>query len=231
MAITLYELAGADPALRFSPYCWRARLAIAHKDLPVQTIAWRFADKAKIAFSGQARVPVIRDGKQVVADSWAIAEHLEDRYPEHPSLFGSHTGRAHARLINAWADNVINPLVVRMVARDVWSVLNSDDQAYYRSSREARYGASLEQVVAKREERREEFRNVTMLPVRATLQAQEWLGGESPSYADYIVFSALQWARCVSPGFPLIAADDPLHAWSERIMSMFGNLAGKALTA
>ena len=74
MGIIMHDLAGADPSLRFSPYCWRTRFALAHKGLPVETLPWRFTDKAAIAFSGQDRVPVIRDDGAVVADSWAIAE-------------------------------------------------------------------------------------------------------------------------------------------------------------
>ena len=73
MAIVMHDLAGADPALRFSPYCWRTRMALAHKGLAVETIPWRFTDKAALAFSGQERVPVIRDGDTVVSDSWTIA--------------------------------------------------------------------------------------------------------------------------------------------------------------
>lgn len=102
MTITLYDLAGADPDLRFSPYCWRTRFALAHKGLPVTTIPWRFSDKAVIAFSGQDRVPVIRDGDRIVSDSWAIACHLDAAYPT-PGLFGGAAGQAHARFINAWA--------------------------------------------------------------------------------------------------------------------------------
>ena len=37
-------------------------MALAHKGLAVETIPWRFTDKAALAFSGQERVPVIRDG-------------------------------------------------------------------------------------------------------------------------------------------------------------------------
>ena len=74
MAIVLHDLAGADPELRFSPYCWRTKMALAHKGLAIETIPWRFTDKAALAFSGQGRVPVIRDGDRVVSDSWAIAQ-------------------------------------------------------------------------------------------------------------------------------------------------------------
>ena len=81
MSIVLYDLAGADPNLRFSPYCWRTRFALAHKGLPVETIPWRFTEREAIAFSGQARVPVLRDNERVVHDSWSIAEYLEETSP------------------------------------------------------------------------------------------------------------------------------------------------------
>ena len=71
MTIIMHDLAGADPDLRFSPYCWRSRYALAHKGLPVETIPWRFTDTNAIAFSGQGRVPVIKDGDKVVAE-WRI---------------------------------------------------------------------------------------------------------------------------------------------------------------
>jgi hypothetical protein len=39
MAIKLYDLAGAETDRRFSPYCWRARMALAYKGLEVETIS------------------------------------------------------------------------------------------------------------------------------------------------------------------------------------------------
>ena len=56
-------------------------MALAHKGLAVETVPWRFTEKAVLAFSGQGRVPVIRDGDAVVSDSWSIAEYLEATYP------------------------------------------------------------------------------------------------------------------------------------------------------
>ena len=79
MSVVLYDLAGANPDIRFSPYCWRTRFALAHKGVPVETVPWRFTDTDVIAFSGQAKVPVIRDDGKVVFDSWLIAEYLEDQ--------------------------------------------------------------------------------------------------------------------------------------------------------
>jgi glutathione S-transferase len=229
MAIVMYDLAGADPALRFSPYCWRIRMALAHKGLAVETVPWRFTEKAVLAFSGQGRVPVIRDGDAVVSDSWSIAEYFEATYPDRPSLFGGATGRAHARFINSWADGVMLGGIVPLIVRDLLDVVDPKDRTYFRESREARFGMSLEAVQQGRETRVADFRASLLLPVRLVLGRQKWLGGDTPSYADHIIFGTLQWPRCVSR-FELVAADDPIAAWRERMLDLFDRLARKAPT-
>jgi glutathione S-transferase len=228
MAIVMHDLAGAEPALRFSPYCWRTRMALAHKGLAVETIPWRFTEKDAIAFSGQGRVPVIRDGDRVVFDSWTIAEYLEDNYPDRPSLFGGAAGRAHARFINAWADSAMLGGIARLIVRDIWDVVDPRDRAYFRESRQARFGTTLEAVQQGREARLPEFRAL-LQPIRTVLGKQRWLGGEAPDYADYIVFGTLQWPRCASR-FELLAADGPIAEWRERMLDLFDGLGRRATT-
>jgi hypothetical protein len=70
----LFDLAGAESARRFSPYCWRIKLALAHKGLTAETIPWRFTDKDAIAMSGQGRVPVLLDGDKVVSEFLGYCE-------------------------------------------------------------------------------------------------------------------------------------------------------------
>jgi glutathione S-transferase len=181
MARKLYDLAGADPNLRFSPYCWRARLALAHKGMEVETVPWRFTEKDVIAFSGQGLVPVLVDGDATIADSWAIATYLEERYPDRPSLFGGFSGVAPTRFVNAWANTILNPGIVRMIAADIFSVLHEKDKAYFRQTREQRFGMPLEAVQADRESRLPGFRQ-TLEPLRSALKAQPYLGGEQPTY-------------------------------------------------
>lgn len=227
MAIVMYDLAGADPALRFSPYCWRIRMALAHKGLAVETVPWRFTDKDAIAFSGQGRVPVIRDGAAVVHDSWAIATYLETTYPDRPSLFGGPTGQAHARFINAWADSVLLGGIARLVVHDILLVTDPRDHAYFRSSREQRFGMTLEAVQADGRANRLAAMRDSLAPARLVLRDQPWLGGAAPSYADYILFGTLQWPRCVSR-FALLEAGDPVLAWQERALDLFDGLGRKA---
>ncbi len=228
MSIILYDLAGADPDLRFSPYCWRTRFALAHKGVPVETVPWRFTETDAIAFSGQARVPVIRDGDRVVSDSWAIAQYLEETYPA-PSIFSGAGGMAHARFINAWADSVLVVAIARLIVRDLMDILHPKDRDYFRSSREQRFGMSLEAVQERRDERLAAFRDL-LLPLRLVLRRQAWFGGKSPSYADYILAGTLMWPRCGSR-VELLDPADPVAEWHERVLDLSGGLGRSAVRA
>jgi glutathione S-transferase len=202
-------------------------MALAHKGIAVETVPWRFTEKERLAFSGQGRVPVLVDGERTVFDSWAIAEYLEDAYSDRPSLFGGAGGRAHAHFINAWADS-LHSGIARMVVRDIFEVIAPQDKAYFRTSRERNLGATLEAVVEGREARLEAWRAV-LAPARTVLQAQPYLGGAGPSYADYILFGTLQWPRCVS-SFRLLTEDDPVSAWFGRVAALHGGLGAAART-
>lgn len=226
MTRKLYDLAGAEPALRFSPYCWRTKMALAHKGIDVETIPWRFTDTEVISFSGQGRVPVLIDGERTISDSWAIANHLEDTYADRPSLFDGPGGRAVSRFVNSWADGVVNAAISRVVLVDILSCLDPKDLDYFRRSREQRFGMSLEQVVADREGNLAALRR-SLEPLRMTLATQKYLGGDQPRYADYIVFGSLQWARCVS-SVALLAEDDPVAVWQHALLDAFDGLARKS---
>lgn len=222
-ALKLFELCGTDPERVFSPFCWRTRMALAHKDFKAETIPWRFTEKDAIAPHQSDKVPVFLDGDTSVADSWAIANYLEDTYPDRPSLFGGEGGRAMGRMLNWWGDTVVLGSMFPMIAVDIHALLRPVDQAYFRKTREARLGKTLEQAAATRDGAVEAFRK-GLDPMRLTLKSQSYLGGESPNYADYIAFGPFQWARAVSP-FKLLKEDDPVYAWRERLLDAFGGMA------
>jgi glutathione S-transferase len=222
MLLRIYDLAGAEADRRFSPYCWRTRLALAHKELPVETVPWRFTEKTAIAASGQSRVPVLVDGNRWVADSWTIANYLEDTYPERPSLFGGAAGRGLSRLYSSFADTLVAS-IFRFVALDILQHLHDKDRLYFRQSREERVGMTLEDFAADRDVRVFAFRD-SLAPLRLTLKAQPFLGGDRPLYADYAVFGPFQWARCISP-FPLLELSDPVRPWFGRLLDWFDGLA------
>jgi glutathione S-transferase len=223
MALQLFELVGTDDDRPFSPFCWRTRMALAHKGLQATSIAWRFTEKDAIAAHQSEKVPVLLDGDRAISDSWAIATYLEDTYPDRPSLFGGEGGRAMARMINWWSDTVVIAGMFPMIVADIYGHLAPADQAYFRQSREARFKKTLEEISSTRDRDVVAFRK-SLDPVRLTLKSQPYLGGAAPNYADYIVFGPFQWARAIS-SFPLLEADDLIYAWRERMLDAFDGMA------
>ena len=221
MTITLFEITGAEDR-RFSPFCWRTRMALAHKGLEPEIVACRFTDKDTIAFSGQGRVPVIRDGERVVSDSWDIASYLEDQYPDRAPLFGGAVGRGEAHFINIWADAALNTSIIALIIKDIFDHLDDADRDYFRTTREKRFGATLEELAARREAKRPDYDRAA-LPLRLLLERQPFVCGEAPAYGDYIVFGSYQWARSISP-YRLIEDGDPIYRWRARMLDLFDGL-------
>ena len=62
--------------------------------------------------------------------------------------------------------------------------------------------------------------------MRSVLEHQDFIAGAAPAYADYILFGPFQWARMVS-AYPLLEVDDPVFAWRERMLGLYGGLAGQ----
>jgi glutathione S-transferase len=225
MGMTLWDLAGAEEDRRFSPYCWRVKMALAHKGLEAETIAWRFTDIDRIAFSGQGLVPVLVDGDTVVHDSWAIAEYLEAKFPAR-RLFDSPQARALAFVFKTWVESTLHLPIMRAMVMDLYGSLHENDKAYFRDSREKRFGMSLEQFGGDPKKGVADLRTL-LLPVRKQLVQEHFVSGKAPGFADYILFGPFQWARAVSPA-RLLEPDDPVFAWRERMLDLHGGLARKA---
>jgi len=220
MSRKLYDLAGADPQLRFSPYCWRIKLALAHKGLSYETIPWRFTEKDEIAFSAQTKVPVLVDGGETVSDSYAIAEYLEKKYPNGPALFNDIGTRSLTRFVKHWAEDTLHPAIARLILPSLFVLLDPKDQPYFRKTREAAFGMTIEDLASKRDSYVPAFK-AALVPFRRTLEAQAFLGGPAPLFADHIVFGALQWARKGS-AVPLWDLDDPIQRWMEAVLDTYG---------
>lgn len=221
--IELFELIGADPRVRFSPNCWRIRLALQHKGLAFDSVPWHFTEKQRIAHSGQGKVPVLVDGDLVLHESWDIACHLEQRHPDRPSLFGPPPGRALARFLNQWTGECVHPLLARILVPAIAELVDACDRNYFVQSRQGALGATLEELRAGREQAQARLL-AALQPLRSTLRAQDFLAGEQPLYADMVVYSAFQWARICDPQ-PLLPADDTLRPWLRRMDLRFPQAA------
>ncbi len=226
MSITIYELAGIDENRRFSPYCWRTKLSLAHKGLASTTKLISFTQKESIAHSGSPTVPVIDDGDQTISDSFDIALYLDQAYPDAPPLMGSDIARGQARFIETWANTQIMGPMFRIIVMDIFNGLNQTDQAYFRETREKRFGMTLEQFEKDDDEQRAVLAQA-LTPARMTLAVQPFLSGDQPAYADYILMGCFMLARCGSDR-KVLADDDAINDWLEQMLDLYGGLCRQA---
>ena len=215
--IELYDLVGANDA-RFSPFCWRTKAVLAHKNLPYSTIPVRFTDKDKLAFSGQGRVPVIKDEGAVVYDSWTIAQYLEEKQPA-PPLFPGVGLKEACRFFNLYVDRAVHAALFPVVVTDIFTKIDPVDQEYFRTTREQRLGMTLEVIAAKRAEYRPGL-HAALADLDAALSGQEYFFGLL-TYADFCLFGTLKWATAVSTE-PFFDSAPALHAWWERVQNRLG---------
>jgi glutathione S-transferase len=228
--ITLYDLV-FDGDRRPSPFCWRTKLALKHKGLSWRDEPMGFTEKEKIAFARSQTVPVIQDGSSVIRDSWTIASHLEQAYPDRP-LFPNDPAKAFARFVNGWVDVSIHPLLFPMVVGDMIGAVRPQDRGYIVESRGKRLGTTDFDAVQKnaREKNLPAFRQA-LEPARRIMKEQQFLSGDVPAYPDYILFGAFLWPHTFCRGLELLEKDDPLHLWRERMLDLFDGMGRKAEAA
>lgn len=201
-------------------------MALKHKGLEFETVPWRFTEKAAIAFSGQGLVPVLVDGGRTVHDSWNIALYLEEAYPQRPGLFEGAQSRALTEFFQQWVIRAIHGATLKVIVLDLFARLHEKDKAYFRESREKRFGMTLEQYAGDPKAALAAFRGA-LEPVRPVLVQHPFVSGKGPGYADYLLFGPFQWARAMSPT-RLLEPDDPVFAWRERMLDLWGGYARQA---
>ncbi len=85
----------------------RVALALAHKELEVESVVIDPADRTPVhEISGQDLVPVIEDGGRVICDSMAIVRYLEARYPGNPLYPKDPARRAEMLVFIDWFNRV-----------------------------------------------------------------------------------------------------------------------------
>lgn len=117
MAVRFYYGSG-------SPYAWRVWLALERKGIPyhLKTLSFDAGDLTMPEFGAlnpRRRVPVLVDGDFALAESAAIVEYIEDRWPSGPALFARDPReRAIQRRMVREADEYLAPFGARFATGD-----------------------------------------------------------------------------------------------------------------
>lgn len=151
-------------------------------------------------------LPVIHDAKtgKVIADSFAIAEYLDETYPDTPRLIPHGMGAAIA-MFNYYVNTEILPHLGSLVLPTTQKRLNERSQKYFLDSREFWYQQKLEDLSPpgpKREELWSQVRKgLTTLAGFYKKNENEGSGqsvffmGNTFTYADIVIGSFLCWPK------------------------------------
>lgn len=223
MTAHIHDLATAD-GRRLSPYCWAAKLALAHKGLDFETTATRFIDIPAIHGGGHKTVPVIDLGPRTIGDSFDLAVHLEDANSDGPSLFAGEGGLALTRYVAGGMAYAMGK-IARVIAVDINAALDAETQAYFRPSREKMFKTTLEQAAADRDGGLAAARDA-VTPLRIMLRKQPFVGGAAPLFADFLLAGVVQWTRVVGT-VDVFGGDAPVEEWFGRIEERYGAVLTK----
>ncbi len=158
---------------------YRVRLALAHKQLAYEYVAVNLITGEQRSDAHRARnprttVPVLEDEGAVIAESVAIFEYLEERYPRVALLPTGAVERAQVRTLAEMINSGIQPLHNLAVLRHVSDVLKADQKAW------ADHFIQL---------------GLTALEAQAQRSAGRFLVGEAFTWADCCLLPQLYGAR------------------------------------
>lgn len=201
-------------------------MSLAHKGLDFRSVPTAFTKIPEIEGGVTKSVPLIRDGENTVHESFDIAKYLDEKYPERPTLLAGEGGAALHKFIISWTQSQLHPLIGALAMKDIHDILDDVDQTYFRKSREAVIKTSLEQLHEGREVKIDMLLKA-LLPLKLMLKSQKYIGGDSPLFADYVVFGALQWLR-MTCSIAVLPQEGEVADWFNRLLDMYDGMGRSA---
>ena len=204
-------------------------MSLKHKGLAFDSVPWHFTEKDKLDASGGARVPVIVDNGKWQGDSWEIADYLDATYTDAPSLMADKAARARARFVAEWCNRTLFATLRPLAVAAVFDIIAAKDRDYFRQSREQALGDKIENI-SKDFAAEAVVMNKTLAPAESALGDAPFFGGETPDFADYVLFGTLMWPYTVCTQNP-IDMQTNVGAWFGRLLDLHNGYARSAPTA
>lgn len=227
MTYVLYDLALANSDVRPSPWCWLAKFALLHKGIEFETVPLHFAEKENYPDPDHGKLPVLKVGDEMISDSAHIVAWLDKNSPGDPFV-KTDGERAAADFYLAWANAHLFPALAPMLMARIFAHVHEDDKDYFRSTRETRFGKTLEELAATPGSK--ERVEAALQTLAAPLARHKFLGGSTANLADYFVMSVFMWQRSVATE-ALYDCPQAVAAWQERMLDLFDAYGRKAISA
>ncbi|CAO3570672.1 unnamed protein product [Mortierella alpina] len=208
MAITLKLFELVDSKTRsnsFSPAVWRAKFVLKHKKVDYESVPLTFLELPTVITNACPNiivptVPTLQlENGDGLSDSLAIAEYLEEHYPDRPSLFGSSRAEKNLQLFfTSYVQTKIHPAIQRLVFTDMYEMQDAENAHYFRTSREKSAGRPHHEIAGDRIANLKEIKENLGL-IHTALLSGGWIQGDKPAWADFFLASSFMWFNSCSP--------------------------------
>lgn len=136
-----------------------------------------------------------------LADSFEIAQYLDQAYPDAPKIFPYGTAGMQRGFQTAFRE-LFEPIIHLLVPIE-YDILTPASQRYFKESREKMYRRALEDILPKGEERQRNWKtlkdNFGVLNEWYSMSNNPgpFLLGDIPSWADFVVGAIFTWGKLI----------------------------------
>jgi glutathione S-transferase len=212
--IIFYDIPSVVQNKPWSPNTMKTRYCLTFKGLPFQTV-WLEYPQIKPFYEQHSLVPTtFRDIKgiptpvhtlpiimdpntnRLIADSFAIAQYLDEQYPDTPKVLPNNTA-ALVYVFQTAFYSAIKGTILLGSFRGAQK-LNPESKEYYIRTREERFGIPWEQFATPK--KREEQWNVLRVACNTVdgwyaISSGQFIMGDTPCFADFMVAGLCKWIQ------------------------------------
>ena len=140
----------------------------------------------------------------VIADSLAITEYLDSKYPDRPVF--PKKGKALEYSFEECFNSIIRPRLGMLLFPPTWAILDDRGREYFRRTREHVFGKTLEEMSPEGEVREGQWKaleagydQIAAIIEKNGPGVDYIAGGNEPTRADFILVSFLIWLKFILP--------------------------------
>ncbi|KZV85199.1 hypothetical protein EXIGLDRAFT_654270 [Exidia glandulosa HHB12029] len=217
--LTFYDIASKDGVGPWSLNTWKARFALNYKGIPYKTIFLSYPDiepeMRKIGAAPGIQVPgftlytcpVIVDPNHsnvVISDSFKIAVHLDDKYPDTPRVLPPGTRALQKAFVQLHFETIFRPVAEIVCPACPENLESPRAREYFERTRLKWFGKPLEEWIPSAD-RAAHWKKLEEAHAKIGAlydQAKEEFGvedtfmmGTEPSFADFLVAGGMLWIK------------------------------------
>ncbi|GAA5887244.1 hypothetical protein JCM6882_002461 [Rhodosporidiobolus microsporus] len=223
--LIFYDLVGVHGGPFYSPNTWKTRLSLLHKEVEFEEREVTYMELKEFAgrFGGQKPItPFIELANgELIWDSWRIAEWLEEKYPNKPSLFlpdaatplnsadpALKLAKNYAVLVNKGygdSDSQWSPFF-ELSAEGIAGLMPDESpgepnqtRLYYQSDAKLGMKDAWKTLMSLDKNAMTGQAKASVTPLEGVLADSPFLTGQHPGFADYVVYGRYHMMRSACP--------------------------------